>query len=152
MVSISSIMGSKKLTAADQAAFNKFWDRMQVLKEISQSKKDMQSALRRSGWSEQQTEKFGRILDQMEAGNPPLNLSDLKLPLQKRNHESDDNKRFEDTILAWRNDNWVPIIETQVRSGKKVAVFAGGGHFGNAEESETVSGLLEKERLSTALP
>jgi hypothetical protein len=138
--------GLERLTADDQDAFNNFWNGSS---QISQSKEHMLSALQRSGWSAEETEKFGRILDQMKAGNPPLNLSGLKLPMHERGHKDHDNKRFEDTLLAWRNDNWVPIIEAQVHSGKKVAVFAGGGHFGNAEEHETVSGLLEKRGIDS---
>ncbi len=141
--------GLERLTKADQATFNKFWDDNASAEEKSQSNKDMQTALRRSGWSAEKTEKFGRILDQMKAGNPPLNLSGLKLPMQKRDNKNDNNKRFEDTLLAWRNDNWVPIIEGQIHSNKKVAVFAGGGHFGNAEEDETISGLLEKRGINS---
>ena len=141
--------GLERLTAADQPAFDRFWD-SSTPQEISQCKEHMQSVLQRSGWSPEQTEKFGRILDQMKAGIPPLNMSGLEVPRRERGDNYDDPD-YEGKLLAWRNSNWRQIIEGQVHSGKKVALFAGGGHFGHAEQDETISGLLEKQ-VSTVSP
>ena len=139
--------GLERLTAADQPAFDRFWD-SSTPQEISQCKEHMQSVLQRSGWSPEQTEKFGRILDQMKAGIPPLNMSGLEVPRRERGDNYDDPD-YEGKLLAWRNSNWRQIIEGQVHSGKKVALFAGGGHFGHAEQDETISGLLGKAGIDS---
>ncbi|MDR3615525.1 MAG: hypothetical protein P4L53_18340 [Candidatus Obscuribacterales bacterium] len=137
--------GLEHLTPADQASFDKFWNLSTSDQDVTASKNQMLNDLQRSGWSTDQTDKFGRILEQMKAGEPPLDLAGIKLPLPERGPVIDAvNETFESKLSNWRNQNWMQVIEKQVHDGKKVAVFGGGAHFGHAEQDETISQLLEK--------
>jgi hypothetical protein len=136
--------GLERLSRFDQDAFNKYFDPHADAAKLAANKQALLNALKHSGWSPDATAKFGRILDQMKEADPPLDLAGLKLPRSAHR-----DKKYDDKLDQWRNENWMNVIQKQVDDGKQVAVFAGGAHFGYDTTDENISKLLDNSGIKS---
>jgi uncharacterized protein len=90
----------------------------------------------------EQPEALRRLYEAYRKGDHRMMVAELEASLKRSLAFAPELASFGDSLLAERNADWVKVLDTYLRDGRKVFVFVGAAHmFGSGNILERLAGL-----------